>query len=128
MKRRTEETEKRMDAVLRLARAEDRYALRALDIADAAAVARCYRTPYNTYGKIKVYLREFGRLPPAEYMLPRYKWQKNPRAGKRCRTCALRDGDEPCQMLQLMQAAGMRGSVVRCSEYRRKNRTSGAPD
>lgn len=114
------ETEQRMDAALRVDK--NPFALRSLEIETAAAVARCYRAPYNTYGKVKAYIREWGRLPPEEYRLPRYKWQQQPRRGTRCRTCGGWNPQAPCPMLQLREAAGMRGSIIRCSAYRRAGR------
>ena len=106
------ETEQRMDAALRVDK--NPFALRSLELETVEAVARCYRAPYNTYGKVKAYIREWGRLPPEEYRLPRYKWQQRPRRGTRCRTCGGWNPQAPCPMLQLREAAGMRGSIIRC--------------
>ena len=88
----------------------------------ANAVARCYRAPYHTYGRVKAYLDEFGKLPPAGYRLPRYKWQEKPRRGTRCRSCRHWSAETVCPMLLELQAAGLRGSVVQCSEYAKKNK------
>ena len=79
-----------MDQVLRMQ--AQGYTLRKLELEDVAAVARCYRAPYHTYGRIKAHLDEFGKLPPAAFRLPE------------------------------LQAAGLRGSVVQCSEYAKKNK------
>lgn len=109
-----------MDQVLRMQ--AQGYTLRKLELEDVAAVARCYRAPYHTYGKVKAYLDEFGKLPPAGYRLPRYKWQEKPRRGTRCRSCRHWSAETVCPMLLELQAAGLRGSVVQCSEYAKKNK------
>lgn len=114
------ETEKRMDQVLRMQ--AQGYTLRKLELEDVAAVARCYRAPYHTYGRVKAHLDEFGKLPPAAFRLPRYKWQEKPRRGTRCRSCRHWSAETACPMLLELQAAGLRGSVVQCSEYAKKNK------
>lgn len=34
---------------------------------DIVALARCYKPPYNTYGKLRGYVDSTKRLPPEEY-------------------------------------------------------------
>ena len=112
------ETEQRMDAALRVD--GNPFVMRSLEIETIAAVARCYRAPYNTYGKVKAYIQAWGRLPPAEYRLPRYKWQQRPREGTRCRTCGGWDPQAPCPMLQLREAAGQFFTLPPERQARRK--------
>ena len=100
------ETEQRMDAALRVDK--NPFALRSLELETVEAVARCYRAPYNTYGKVKAYIREWGRLPPEEYRLPRYKWQQQPRRGTRCRSLR---GLESASALPDAAAAGGGGDA-----------------
>lgn len=115
-------TERLMDAAIRA----DGYPrqLRELDTETMAAAAACHEPPYQSYGKLKAYIDEYGRLPPAQYRKPRHKWQRVMTPGTLCRRCQNLEpngrGDLTCPMLQLRGAAGMRGSVVKCSEYRRK--------
>lgn len=115
-------TEQLMDAAIRAD--ENRLRLRELDTEALAAVAACYEPPYQSYGKVKAYIDEYGSLPPAQYRKPRHKWQRVMTPGTLCRRCRNLEpdgrGDLTCPMLQLRGAAGMRGSVIKCSEYRRK--------
>ncbi len=38
-----------------------------MSLDDVAALARCYKAPYNTYGKLKAYVEAVKRLPPREF-------------------------------------------------------------
>lgn len=95
-----------------------------LDLETLAAVAMCYEPPYQSYGKIRAYIEEHGKLPPAQFRKPRHLWQRIPTPGALCRKCRLLQPDERgnmyCPMLQLRGAAGMRGSVIKCSEFKKK--------
>lgn len=95
-----------------------------LDLETLAAVAACYEPPYQSYGRIRAYIEEYGHLPPEKYRKPRYLWQRIPTPGALCRKCQKLQPDDQgnmtCPMLQLRGAAGMRGSVVKCSEFKKK--------
>lgn len=95
-----------------------------LDLETMAAVAACYNPPYQSYGKIRAYIEEYGHLPPAEYRKPRHLWQRVMTPGTLCRKCAnLQPNarvETDCPMLQLRGAAGMQGSVIKCSEFEKK--------
>lgn len=118
------QTEKLMDQALALD--HQPKALQELDTETIAAVAACYRYPYHTYGRVKAYIRDNGRLPPYQYQKPRHLWQRMPTPGALCRKCENLKMNQvmemTCPMLQLRGAAGMRGAVVKCSEFAKKHR------
>ena len=116
------QTERLMDQALRWDNVA--WKLRELDTETLAAVAACYNPPYQSYGKIKAYIDENGTLPPAKYRKPRHLWQTYMTPGSLCRKCRNLQpnerGETYCPMLQLRGAAGMKGSVIKCSEFEKK--------
>ena len=38
-----------------------------MGLEEVAALAKCYRPPYNTYGKLRAYVEQMRRLPPVEF-------------------------------------------------------------
>ena len=116
-------TEKLMDEAIRLEKKP--LLLVQMDLSHMAAVARCYNIPFHTYGRVAAYIPAHKQLPPEEYRKPRHQWQSVPRAETLCNRCRnLRkddDGYVDCPMLRLRGEMGMRGSVIACSEFKRKN-------
>ena len=41
--------------------------IHALGLEGVAALARCYKFPYNTYGKLRAYVEQTGHLPPQSF-------------------------------------------------------------
>lgn len=38
-----------------------------MSMEDIAALAKCYKTPYNTYGKLRAYVESAKKLPPQSF-------------------------------------------------------------
>ncbi len=38
-----------------------------MSMEDIAALAKCYKTPYNTYGKLRAYVESTKKLPPQSF-------------------------------------------------------------
>lgn len=51
-------------AVAKSLEAQGIYPLEGFKMEDVACLARCYKPPYESYGKLKGYVEGTGRLPP----------------------------------------------------------------
>ena len=38
-----------------------------MSMEDVAALAKCFKTPYNTYGKLRAYVEQTKTLPPQQF-------------------------------------------------------------
>ena len=56
--------------VLEVAKEHERMGILPIDnmkLEDIAALARCYQSPYNTYGKLRSYVESTKKLPPCQF-------------------------------------------------------------